>query len=92
MDTNGLRHRYLLIGHDQYGDWDGQGVTHQTEALRIVADNDYPYMTWVELLDGKETNDELRLITGPAFERLVQEYKDSRAADERHERSLGVTG
>ena len=92
MDTNNLRQRYLLIGRDQHGDLEGQGVDDQTEALRIIADNDYPYMQWFELLDSYETAPELRLIDERQLELLVREFEADRWADERHENSLGVAG
>lgn len=86
------RDHYLMIGRCDDGKLEGLPVQEWDECIRIIVDDDYPHMIWEAVYDSYEKIPELKLIEGAQLDVCVADYRRERAADERHERSLGRTG
>ncbi len=87
------RDRFLIIGrHRETGKLDGHPTSGWNEAMRVIADDDYPALEWTAIYDSEERYTELRLIEGEMLDGLVAEYVASRRADVRQDRSLERTG
>ncbi len=87
------RDRFLLIGRcRETGKLDGHPAAKWDEAMRVIADDDYPGLEWTAIYDSEERYTELRLIEGGMLDGLVAEFVASRRADVRQDRSLARTG
>ncbi len=87
------RDRFLLIGrHKSTGKLEGHPTAKWDEAMRVIADDDYPAFEWTAIYDSQEQYEALRLIEGGMLDGLVAEFIASRRADVWHEGSLERTG